>query len=146
MVIGGSVGVADHISWTGTENESFSVSSAYSLLAGEGELGPCMVRFFERLWRVMAPERARVFLWLVGNQAVLTNAERHRRHMADFDVCQLCRGASESLIHVLRDCPAMTGIWLRLVPKRKRQTFFATSLLEWFFMNLEAKQGLEHHK
>ena len=78
--------VSQIISHGQVQNGSFSVLSAYSLLAGEGESGPCMARFFERLWRVKAPERARVFLWLVGNQAVLTNAERHRRHMADSEV------------------------------------------------------------
>lgn len=37
---------------------------------------------------------------------------------------------------MLRDCPAMVGLWIRLVPERERQGFFTSSLLEWLFDNL----------
>lgn len=62
-----------------------------------------MKLFFKRIWRVVVPERIRVFLWLVGNQVIMTNVERARRHLGDSEVCPICNGVVESIIHVLRD-------------------------------------------
>ncbi|KAG7537137.1 Zinc finger CCHC-type superfamily [Arabidopsis suecica] len=64
--------------------------------------------------------------------------KRVRRHLSESGICQVCNGGEESIIHVLRDCPAMVGIWRRLVPRRRQQVFFAKSLLEWLFENLGA--------
>ncbi|KAL9293337.1 putative ribonuclease H domain, reverse transcriptase zinc-binding domain-containing protein [Arabidopsis thaliana] len=104
-----------------------------------------MEKFFKRVWRVVAPERVRVFLWLVTHQVIMMDMERKRRHMGENSVCQVCNGAEESIMHVLRDCPAMEGIWLRLVPLRERHAFFGMTLLEWLFANLksESKYGCE---
>lgn len=66
----------------------------------------------------------------------MTNAERHRRHLSGTDVCQVCKGGVETILHVLRDCPAMEGIWNRLVTGTRRHTFFSMSLLEWLSRNL----------
>lgn len=40
------------------------------------------------------------------------------------------------ILHVIRDCPAMRGIWERLVPAAKRAVFFSMPLLEWLYKNL----------
>ncbi|CAA7025020.1 unnamed protein product [Microthlaspi erraticum] len=95
-----------------------------------------MKAMFDRVWHVVAPERTRVFLWLVVHQAIMTNMERQRRHLSDTGVCQVCRGGEESILHVLRDCPAMDGIWRRIVPARRRQSFFEAPLLSWVYENL----------
>lgn len=136
VVVNNLPGVHDSLSWQGTSNGAFTVSSAYSLLCCESEARPCMELFFHQIWRVVVPERVRIFLWLVGHQVIMTNMERARRHLGDTAVCPICNGAVESIIHVLRDCPAMVGIWTRLIPPRKRQEFFTKTLLEWLFDNL----------
>lgn len=75
-------------------------------------------------------------MWLVGNQGILTNAERHRRHLCATDLCQVCKNGIETCLHILRDCGAMFGVWERLVPQRRRDVFFSQSLLEWLYTNL----------
>ena len=114
--------------------------TAYNLITRDDAPRPQMGSFFKRMWRVVAPERVKMFLWLVGNQAIMTNAERFRRHLSGTDVCQICKGGIETILHVLRDCPGMSGIWDRLVPTRKRQAFFSMSLFEWFYLNLSDTQ------
>lgn len=141
VVIKGVLGLRDRISWQGTSDGDFTVGSAYVLLTQEEESKPCMESFFKRIWGVIAPERVRVFLWLVGQQVIMTNVERVRRHIGDIEVCQVCKGGLESILHILRDCPAMAGIWVRLVPLRERQSFFRMSLLEWLYANLEGTSG-----
>ncbi|KAG7576302.1 Ribonuclease H domain [Arabidopsis thaliana x Arabidopsis arenosa] len=136
VVVKGVPFLADQLSWQETTNGVFSVRSAYALLKQENEQVPCMERFFKQVWAVKAPERVRVFIWLVTHQVIMTNMERMRRHIGESAICQVCKGAEESIIHVLRDCPAMAGIWVRFIPQRERQAFFNKSLLEWLFTNL----------
>ena len=66
----------------------------------------------------------------------MTNAERYRRHLGDTNICEVCKSGVETTLQILRDCPAMAGIWARLIPARRRQNFFAKSLLEWIHSNL----------
>ncbi|XP_019094473.1 PREDICTED: uncharacterized protein LOC109129898 [Camelina sativa] len=136
VVISGVAGFQDALSWQGTPNGEFTVRSAYSLLTRSDEARPSMANFFACVWGVVAPERVRVFLWQVSHQVIMTNVERVRRHMGDSVVCKVCSGAEESILHVLRDCPAISGIWRRLVPQRKQPEFFDQSLLPWLFRNL----------
>jgi len=47
VVIKGCPGVRDTISWTGNSNGEFTVSSAYAMLTADGDLRPCMAKFFQ---------------------------------------------------------------------------------------------------
>ena len=133
-------GAKDRVAWKGTNNGSFSVKSAYRLLTSVVSPRQNMERFYQRIWTVVAPERVRCFLWLAGQQVIMTNCERYRRHLGATNTCEVCKGAPETVLHVLRDCPAMEGIWNRVVPMGKRQTFFTQSLLQWLFTNLGDNQ------
>ena len=42
----------------------------------------------------------------------------------------------ETILHVLRDCPAMAEFLLRIVSSHRRREYFLNSLLEWLFENL----------
>lgn len=136
VVLDNVTGARDRISWSESADGEFSVKSAYALLSRNETPRPDLRAFYERIWKVVAPERVRLFLWLVGNQALMTNVERQRRHMSNTDLCQVCKAGSEITIHILRDCPAMRGLWERIVPYRRRNTFFGQTLLEWMFSNL----------
>ena len=70
----------------------------------------------------------------------MKNEERFRRHIGVSNVCRVCRKGVESIIHVLRDCPAMQGIWDRIIPRVKRQSFFRQSLFEWTYDNLSSSE------
>lgn len=49
------------------------------------------------------------------------------------------------IMHILREYPAMSGIWQRLVPIGKAQRFFTQSLLEWLYENLSREVQMEHY-
>ncbi|CAA7018347.1 unnamed protein product [Microthlaspi erraticum] len=141
VVIDKAEGVQDRLSWSDAPDGKFTVSSAYRNLSRDRVFKPNMGQFFRRVWRVLAPERVRVFFWLVGNHGIMTNQERFRRHIGDMEICQVCKAGVESILHVLRDCPAMTGLWRRIVPAGKQQVFFTSPLLNWIFDNLSAEAG-----
>ncbi|KAG7533623.1 Ribonuclease H domain [Arabidopsis thaliana x Arabidopsis arenosa] len=137
VVIDNITGARDRLSWGETADGEFTVKSAYALLTRNSDPRPDLSSFFDRVWRVVAPERVRTFLWLVGHQAIMTNVERHRRHLGDTSVCQVCKGGEETILHVLRDCPSIAGIWRRIVPASRRNQFWNTSILEWLYGNLQ---------
>ncbi|CAA7041734.1 unnamed protein product [Microthlaspi erraticum] len=133
-------GARDRVAWKGSADGQFSVASAYTLLTHSETPRPDMNIFFRRVWSVKVPERVRVFIWLVSHQVIMTNVERKRRHLCDSDVCVVCKGDFETIIHALRDCPAALGIWNRIVPPRMRSDFFSRTLMGWLYETL--KDGL----
>ncbi|CAA7059778.1 unnamed protein product [Microthlaspi erraticum] len=141
LVVDTVTGATDRLSWLLSPSGEFSVRSAYALLTRNEAPRQSMESFFRRIWNVMAPERVKFFLWLAGNQCVMTNAERKRRHLCDSDICPVCKGGVETLLYIIRDCSAMQGIWTRLVPARKQQEFFMKPLLPWLYENL-GEEGL----
>ncbi|KAL9293886.1 putative ribonuclease H domain, reverse transcriptase zinc-binding domain-containing protein [Arabidopsis thaliana] len=120
IVVDNFTGARDRLSWGESPDGKFTD----------------MESFYRRVWKVVAPERVRTFLWMVSKQIIMTNSERARRHICDSDICTVCKGGIETIIHVLRDCPAMSGIWQRIVPPQRRHKFFTQTLLEWIYANL----------
>ncbi|KAL9813290.1 putative ribonuclease H domain-containing protein [Arabidopsis thaliana] len=66
----------------------------------------------------------------------MTNTERQRRHLCDTTICQICKSGDETILHILRDCPAMIGIWNRIVPPTLQRPFYTQTLLEWIYGNV----------
>lgn len=56
------------------------------------------------VWHWDGPERIRMFIWLLIQQRILTNAERVRRHLTLDASCHVCGGTVETALHVVRDC------------------------------------------
>ncbi|KAG7544019.1 Ribonuclease H domain [Arabidopsis thaliana x Arabidopsis arenosa] len=143
VVVDFVTGAKDRVSWGDSEDGQFSVKSAYATLTRDNTPRQNLSKLFDCVWRVIAPERVKIFIWLGVHQVVMTNVERQRRHLADSGICQVCKGAEETIIHILRDCPAMAGIWRRIVPARRRRLFFQQSLLEWLYANLRDSVEME---
>ncbi|CAN1832077.1 Putative ribonuclease H protein At1g65750 [Linum perenne] len=119
----------DRITWGLERDGHFRIRSAY-LLAAEEE-GGTLDPIWRLIWRWKGPQRIRQFLWLVAHNRLLTNSERHRRHLAEIGACQVCPGLEESVLHVLRDCPLASATWELLTLPSGDQTFFQTPLLQW---------------
>lgn len=64
------------------------------------------------IWGWKGPQRIRAFLWIIPNGGLLTNCERVRRHLSEWQVNSgLCNNAPESVLHVLRDCFVTSYAW-----------------------------------
>ena len=88
-------------------------------------------------------ERARVnqtFLWLAMHDKLLTNAERVSRGLSNSSTCAKCNLEEESTIHVLRDCPFASWIWMNLLDQADWDHFFNLPLQEWLAGNLYGKK------
>ncbi|KAL8129171.1 hypothetical protein V2J09_018326, partial [Rumex salicifolius] len=95
----------DTIRWCATPNGCFSCTYAFKLLQPPVTITSCEKTLFKGIWGVRVPEKAKIFLWLSARLKILTNKERHRRHMSNSPNCTLCATDEESILHLLRDCP-----------------------------------------
>ncbi|KAK9149068.1 hypothetical protein Scep_007825 [Stephania cephalantha] len=98
-------------------------------------------------WKWEGPERIRMFIWLVFQGALLANVERKRRHLTEFDTCEVCGEHVETIEHTLRQCPISTSIWIKIVGIQLwRQRWEKLPFEAWFMRNLlksEQVQGIK---
>ncbi|CAN1840120.1 Putative ribonuclease H protein At1g65750 [Linum perenne] len=92
----------------------FSISSAYDIItAANTNTDPSL---WKLVWKWKGPNRVKHFLWLVAHNRLLTNAERHKRHMSTDDSCRLCPDSVEDAIHIIRDCRVAKKLWNEFLP------------------------------
>ncbi|KAH1039749.1 hypothetical protein J1N35_041492 [Gossypium stocksii] len=94
----------NRIAWMGTSLGSFSIKSSYRKI--EESLWN-----LRDVWKVEAPQRVRVLLWLALKQWFLTQVERLRRGLSNDSSCLVCGHEMEDVLHALRDCHVWKNIW-----------------------------------
>ncbi|KAF7805280.1 non-LTR retroelement reverse transcriptase-like [Senna tora] len=113
---------------------NFTVKSAYSVLSKDND---CISNNnWKRIWSCPSLERAKVFIWSVKHDSVMTNAQRKRRGFCTSDLCPLCSNEIETSLHALRDCGKAREVWKTLLPRNEWQDFFTDNLNEWLNRNL----------
>jgi len=107
----------DSLFWWPDKRGLFSVKSAYWL----GKLGVVETKlrahilqdtqWWKLLWGLDVPPKLKHFLWCASHGWLATKTELKRRHVVDDAICPLCRGAEETIDHVLFDCPQVKLTW-----------------------------------
>ncbi|KAK8986541.1 hypothetical protein V6N11_010097 [Hibiscus sabdariffa] len=134
------VTATDALSWNLTPTGTFYVSSAYAhLLESAWEtIDPK----WSWVWSLAVTPRIRMFVWLILKQRLMTNVERCRRGLSSDASCSSCDCVSETIIHILRDCPPTRLFWLSIIPPERRASFFAATLEDWVAANIRNTQNL----
>lgn len=114
----------------------FSVKSAYHALKPPLE----NQRFWKLLWKWQGPQRISVFMWLASVNNLLAALWRSEWTGTSSD-CFRCRGYPESVLHVLRDCPCVNALWVRLLDHRKVAFFFSLDHNDWFEARISQDMG-----
>ncbi|KAK8519829.1 hypothetical protein V6N12_003800 [Hibiscus sabdariffa] len=83
-----------------------------------------------------------MFLWLVLRQRLMTNVERVRRGLSSDPSCSSCGCYSETILHILRDCPLVRFFWKSIIPQVEHEYFFGASLDHWVAMNIKTSRAL----
>ncbi|CAN1147311.1 Putative ribonuclease H protein At1g65750 [Linum perenne] len=94
----------DQWSWGLEKDGGFRIKSAYALIKESACLDPN--DFWKKIWKWRGPHRVRHFLWLAGQDHLLTNSQRTKGKLANDHSCSLCPSMEENSNHVLRDCGA----------------------------------------
>ena len=59
---------------------------------------------YRLMWKIKALHRLKTFMWLVMNDAFLTNYSHFKRGMVANDLCIFCGIYSKTMFHALHDC------------------------------------------
>ncbi|CAN1163535.1 Putative ribonuclease H protein At1g65750 [Linum perenne] len=123
--------------WGLEPNGTYSVKSGYLLakgLAGSGSNG-----IWKAVWSWKGPQRVRQFLWTATHNRLMTNAERHRRHLTGNPECGLCVDEPESQNHILRSCPMARQVWASTLNIDESDDFFSLNVEDWWRRNITSK-------
>ncbi|CAN1247078.1 Putative ribonuclease H protein At1g65750 [Linum grandiflorum] len=129
----------DGWTWGLEQSGRFSIKSAYNLITnGEKVTRPD----WNPIWKWMGPNRVRHFLWLVGHERLLTNAERFRRHLTPLADCHRCPSTAETISHTLRDCRFAAEVWRLLGFPISDASGWHLPFCEWLCGNLSRDKKL----
>lgn len=88
-------------------NGKFSTALTYNAIS-RTELGQW--EYSAMIWKSAAPQRVKIFLWLLLRNHILTNEVRVERRMADERSCPRCNALVETSLHAVRDCSFAVAI------------------------------------
>ncbi|KAL9224347.1 hypothetical protein vseg_000390 [Gypsophila vaccaria] len=82
-------------------------------------------------WKVPAPQKIRLFLWLVLHDRTLSNSNRFKRGLTEDARCVSCGVLEETTLHILRDCPKAKVVWQSIHSGLLNSRYFSLPLEEW---------------
>lgn len=105
-------GVSDNWIWCGNSTEGYFVSSAYFRISGFENSDSDQV--FIKLWHVLAPSNAKVFVWRVHWDRIQTKSNLIKRGIVlsgDDAKCPLCLNFEELVEHLFLTCQCSFSLW-----------------------------------
>ncbi|KAJ1688151.1 hypothetical protein LUZ63_019541 [Rhynchospora breviuscula] len=104
-------GLPQRLTWKWSTTGDYSAASAYRLLADPGMRSP----YHKLLWKIKAPPKVQIFLWLILLDRVLTQQNLVRRNWPSITSCQCCsEGCMETSVHLFVHCNFAKQIWTQL--------------------------------
>ncbi|KAL4317972.1 hypothetical protein GQ457_18G007610 [Hibiscus cannabinus] len=134
---------SDRPGWRWEESQVFSTRSAYKVLSPSEGVNYSGV--WRMIWSLQLPQIIQVFLWLAFHNRLLTNKERHHRHLVDSSCCPFCTHNEEELSHVLRHCGKANQVWSTLIKPSMFHEFMSKPLDVWLEENLRGNNSVAFH-
>ncbi|KAJ3700817.1 hypothetical protein LUZ61_004522 [Rhynchospora tenuis] len=99
------------VAWRWTNSGAYTSASAYALLADPGVRSP----YHLKLWKLKAPLKVKIFLWLLLQDRLLTQRNLLLRNWPANDRCACCSAHPlETASHLFLCCPLASSIWTRM--------------------------------
>ena len=123
----------DMLIWRLTKNGEFSTASAYRLASkDDGEANSFTGGW---VWKIDTLPRIQSFLWLCHHRSILVREMLANRGIQCDTTCLLCRNASESAIHLLRECPYAMQIWRKVGIPTMMEASYNLEMFQWLKAN-----------
>lgn len=113
---------ADQLVWVVEKNGVFSTKSAYLVARSGGdtveadttssEMHRELKHMWKALWRANVLETVKICVWRCCWNAIPTRENLRKRKVITNYTCPFCDGETESIEHVLLECPRSVSIWL----------------------------------
>ena len=127
----------DKMEWEENRNRIFTVKSAYKVALrlqestqAEHSRAGLDRPIWKKIWKLNIPPKVRNFLWRACSNILPTRENLHRRRVQMEPWCELCCQCTETVAHVLCECPLARNVWALCQGKVKKcsntvQDFFS---------------------
>lgn len=98
-------------------------------------------KLWQKIWRLQAPPKVRVFIWRLCNKALPTCKGLHSRIESISSCCFRCNKEEESEFHAIWGCPFAANVWEYSCLESLWDNLKigkVVDILEWCFDNLRA--------
>jgi len=107
----------DCLVWPKTSDGSYSVKSAYQMLATEAIneapslSGGTDTKVWKTIWKIRVPPKIRHFMWRLAIDSLPTKQNIARRQIPIDETCSLCDDQKETSMHVIWLCDQAKAVW-----------------------------------
>ena len=98
----------DQIKWRHEASGTYTANSAYKAQF----LGRTTSEISNFTWKTWAPQRVKIFIWLLTKNRLWCNDRLQRRGWQNSYFCQLCLRNLESADHLFWKCNVATTVWV----------------------------------
>lgn len=119
--------------WRQTKDGEFSTASAYMLASKDN--GEANSLTWGWVWKLDTLPRIQSFLWLCHHRNIPVREVLANRGVQCDATCPLCRNASETAIHLLRECPYAMQIWRKVGIPTPLEASYNLEMLQWLKVN-----------
>uniref|UniRef100_A0A803QB69 RNase H type-1 domain-containing protein n=1 Tax=Cannabis sativa TaxID=3483 RepID=A0A803QB69_CANSA len=118
--------------WFKENSGLFTVRSAYQLIQDSKPMNGQSDNsgFWRSLWQLKVPPKVKNFLWRACTNCLPTCFQLSLRKVPIEVTCPICHGETETILHILVDCPFSYNCWSTAAIPRVAST--ATSFAGWF--------------
>jgi hypothetical protein len=96
----------DGMIWQFNSTGIYSVQSLYGMVNNRG----VKQVFTPAMWKIPAPSRLHIFLWLLANNKTLTRDNLAKRRRVEDDTCLFC-SEQEYVRHLFFECCVARSFW-----------------------------------
>ena len=125
----------DRLAWSSNPKGTFDLKSAYSLATAEEASHPFSSSW---IWKLDTLPKIKTFLWRCHHNSIGVKSCLARRGVDIDDLCPICQREPESIIHAIRDCAWVKGVWMQLGVSISNQDFWMRNLQDWINCNGKA--------
>ena len=127
----------DKLIWRASPSGIFTVRSTYHMEmelkrreSGMGSEQSRNTHLWKALWGLKVPNSSKVFLWRACRNILPSMDNLLRRGVVKEDRCILCDNGSETLVHVLWECPSAVDVWGACCGKIQKCSFLGNGFLD----------------
>ena len=124
----------DLIAWAFTNDGDFSLRTAYNAAKGLNTLNP-NTPSLTWIWKLNVPPKLVLFIWLCTYNSIPVKEVLGSRGLSLDQHCSIYKSKTESISHMLRECPYSVSFWNRLGPPTGLYNSFNLPLSDWLHDN-----------
>ena len=133
----------DTLSWKASKNGEFSAASAYDLARLKGDQESTFLGKW--VWEVDTMPKIAHFLWLCHHNSVPVRGVIAERGMQYDTTYPLCRNGTESISHLLKECPFAIDFWRKIGVPTPLISSFTLDCLAWLKRNSLCNVQIQSH-